>query len=234
MKSGTQKLSCRTSTTWRSARPSSFRGSSSRNLPKSASSNFLVGANCQSTGTEPVAEFQHAGIVKPFDGIAGLRQHAAVGRKARSLQREHKTVRHLARPFAKALRLLRAVIGAVDLDRGQLRGGVGQLLRLRELLRIKHPAPWREGPAADADIDVAGVGGSGLRGFGHGGARLEGGGDLGAETSQTNRDWPVRWNRAAVRLPASAVRARLAKKEKKMRVMMAAMLAMTSFRCDCR
>jgi hypothetical protein len=30
--------------------PSSLRGSSSRNLPKSASSNFLVGANCHSTG----------------------------------------------------------------------------------------------------------------------------------------------------------------------------------------
>ena len=33
-----------------SARPSSLRGSSSRNLPKSAPSNFLVGANCHSTG----------------------------------------------------------------------------------------------------------------------------------------------------------------------------------------
>ena len=50
MNSGTLKLSWRTSTTWRSARPSSLRGNSSRNLPKSTPSNFLVGANCQSTG----------------------------------------------------------------------------------------------------------------------------------------------------------------------------------------
>ncbi len=70
---------------------------------------------------EPVAELQHAGIVELLDGIAGLRQHPAVGGKARALDREHETIRHLARPFAKALRLLRAVIGAVDLDRGQFR-----------------------------------------------------------------------------------------------------------------
>ncbi len=105
--------------------------------------------------TEPVAEFQHAGIVKPFYGIAGFRQHTAVGGEARSLHRKDKTVGHLARPFAKAFRLLRAVIGAVDLDRGQFRRGVFQLLRLRQFFRIKHPAPWRKGPAADADVDFA-------------------------------------------------------------------------------
>jgi len=104
---------------------------------------------------EPVTQFQHAGIVKPLDGIAGLRQRPAIGGEARPLQREHKTVRHLARPFAKAFRLLRTIIGAVDFDRGQLGGRVFQLLRLRQLLRIKHPAPRREGPAADADVDVA-------------------------------------------------------------------------------
>ena len=98
---------------------------------------------------EAVAKLQHAGIIKPFHGIAGLRQHPPVGGEARPLQRKHKTVRHFARPFAKALRLLRAVIGAVDLDRGQLRRGIFQFLRLRQLLRIKHPAPRREGPAAD-------------------------------------------------------------------------------------
>src|SRR6185437_5201379 len=103
---------------------------------------------------EPVAELEHTRVVEMLDGIAGLRQHAAIGGEARALQREYKTVRHLARPFAEALRLLRAVIGAVDLDRGQLRGGIGQLLRLRKLLRIKHAAPGRERPAADAEIDV--------------------------------------------------------------------------------
>src|SRR5438045_3564416 len=58
-------------------------------------------------------------------------------------------------PFAKALRLLRAVIGSVDLDRGQLRGRVLKFLRLRQLLRVKYPAPRLKGPAADADIDAA-------------------------------------------------------------------------------
>jgi hypothetical protein len=48
------------------------------------------------------------------------------------------------------------VIGAVDLDRGQPGGRVFQLLGLRQLLRIEHPAPRREGPAADADVDLAG------------------------------------------------------------------------------
>src|ERR1700682_5258806 len=70
--------------------------------------------------TEAVAEFEHAGIVEMLDRITGLRQHPAIGGKARSLYRKHKTIRHLARPFAKAFRLLRTVIGAVDLDRGQL------------------------------------------------------------------------------------------------------------------
>ena len=50
MNSGTQNEAWRTSTTWRSLRPSIFAGSSSRNLPKSAASNFLVGANCHSIG----------------------------------------------------------------------------------------------------------------------------------------------------------------------------------------
>src|ERR1700721_2653312 len=57
-----------------------------------------------------------AGIIKSLHGITGLRQHAAVGGKARAFQGEHKAVGHLACPFAKTLRLLRTVVGAVDLD----------------------------------------------------------------------------------------------------------------------
>src|SRR5207247_5645115 len=60
--------------------------------------------------TEPIAEFEHAGVVEALDGITGFRQHAAVGGEARSLQREHEAVRHLTGPFAKALRLLRTVV----------------------------------------------------------------------------------------------------------------------------
>src|SRR6185437_10707626 len=57
--------------------------------------------------------------------------------------------------LAEGLRRLAAVVGAVDLDRGQLAAGVLQLLGLRQALRIEHPAPRLEGPAADADIDLA-------------------------------------------------------------------------------
>ncbi len=118
---------------------------------------FLGRRELPEHGAEPVAQFEHASIVEMLDGIAGLRQHAAVGGEARPLHREHESIRHFARPFAKALRFLRAVIGAVDLDRGQFRRRVFQLLRLRQLLRVKHPAPRRKGPAADADVDFAGI-----------------------------------------------------------------------------
>src|SRR5215510_14566783 len=128
-----------------------------------------------------VAEFQDAGIVEALDGVAGFRQHAAVGGKAWALDGEDETVRHLTGPFAKALRLLRAVIGAVDLDRGQLRGGVGQLLRLCELLGIEHAAPRLESPAADADENVAALC-SAFRGFAHE-WKLAGRGDVLSEQS---------------------------------------------------
>src|SRR5437870_5399261 len=54
-------------------------------------------------------------------------------------------------PFAEAFRPLRAVIGAVDLDAGQLRAGVFQLALLREALGIEIIPPLRVDPAADAN-----------------------------------------------------------------------------------
>ena len=69
---------------------------------------------------EPVAKFEHAGVVEALHRVAGLGQHSAIGGEARPFQREHKAVGHLARPLAKALGLLRTVVGAVDLDRGEL------------------------------------------------------------------------------------------------------------------
>jgi hypothetical protein len=52
-----------------------------------------------------------------------------------------------------------------------------KLLRLRQFLGIKHPAPWLEGPAADADIDMAGLLRSGFGGgaLGHWRGSLGGG-----------------------------------------------------------
>ena len=103
---------------------------------------------------KPVAHFRDAGIVEPLDGIPGLGEHTAVGGEPRALDREDEAVRDLAGPFAEAFRLLRAVIGAVDFDRGQLGGGVGQFFRLGQLLRIEHAPPGREGPAADPDMNL--------------------------------------------------------------------------------
>src|SRR5262249_48173768 len=90
-----------------------------------------------------------------FDRIAGLAQDLAVGGEARRLDREHEAVGHLARPLAKALRLLRAVVGGVDLDRGEVLARVGELFRLREALGIEHAAPGPKVPAADSDADLA-------------------------------------------------------------------------------
>src|SRR5579863_1363389 len=133
---------------------------------------FLGWRELPEYGAEAVAEFEHAGIVKPLHGIAGLRQHAAVGGKARAFQREHKAVGHLARPFAKAFRLLRTVIGAVDLDRGELGSRVLQLFGLDKFFGIEPAAPRLERPAADADEDAAGFrGGFGGGGFAHGRSR---------------------------------------------------------------
>ena len=135
MKAGVLKLSLRTSTTWRSARPSNFAGSNSRNLPKSASSNFLYGVNCQSSGPSRAPSSVTPESRKALDRVAGFRQHAPVHRVARAFQRKDKVVRHLRRPFAEGRRRLRAVEGAVDLDRGQM-------LRPRKRVRARAAGPW--------------------------------------------------------------------------------------------
>src|ERR1700692_655285 len=133
---------------------------------------FLGWRELPEHGAEAVAEFEDAGIVKPLHGIAGLRQHAAVGGKTRAFQREKKAVGHLARPFAKTFRLLRTVIGAVDLDRGEFGGRVLQFFGLDKFFGIEHAAPWLERPAADADKDLSGFGGGfGRGGFAHGRSR---------------------------------------------------------------
>src|ERR1700733_16019593 len=102
--------------------------------------------------TEMVAEFRDAGIEEPLDRVAGVTQHAPVNGKPRTLEREHKTRRNLARPFPKSGRRLRAVECAVDLDRGQPFAGVGEFLRVRQTRRIEYAAPRLERPAAGADI----------------------------------------------------------------------------------
>ena len=77
---------------------------------------FLEWCELPEQRTEPVAQLHDAALEKTPDRVARLRQHAAVGGKARAFHRKNETVRHLAGPFAKTLRLLRAVEGRVDLD----------------------------------------------------------------------------------------------------------------------
>src|SRR5262249_46463431 len=61
-------------------------------------------------------------------------------------------------PAGKALRLLAAIISAIDLDRGQMLARIFKLALLRQALGIKRAAPGLEGPAADADADAAVLG----------------------------------------------------------------------------
>jgi len=87
------------------------------------------------------------------DRSAGLAELAPMRGEPRPLEREHEAFRRLGMPAAEARRFLRAVEGAVDLDRGQLPAGVFELARLRQVFRIERAAPGREHPAADADPD---------------------------------------------------------------------------------
>jgi len=50
---------------------------------------------------------------------------------------------------------LRAVEGAVDLDRGQMLRGTFELARVRQAFRIERAARRLIGPAADAEIDIS-------------------------------------------------------------------------------
>src|ERR1700686_319542 len=59
-------------------------------------------------------------------------------------------------PFGESLRLLRAVKGAVDLDRCELAAGIFELTFLREFVGIERPPPGLIGPTANADPNRAG------------------------------------------------------------------------------
>jgi hypothetical protein len=102
-----------------------------------------------------VAQFQQALVEKPRDRFARLGQHPPVGGETGALQGEDEVVRRFGGPTAITFRLLRAVIGRVDLDRRQPPAGVGQLVLLGQVVRIEDAAPRREGPAADTDPDIA-------------------------------------------------------------------------------
>src|SRR5207253_1927734 len=104
------------------------------------------------------AQLEHAAVEEPLDRRRRFAQRAAVGGVARAFDREDEILRRVRVPAAEARRLLRAVEGAVDLDRGDLAAGEGEFTRLREPLGIERAAPRREHPAADADADLAHAG----------------------------------------------------------------------------
>ena len=58
-------------------------------------------------------------------------------------------------PLHEARGLLRAVIGAVDFDRGQFRAGILELFRVRQALGKERASPRLVRPAADADPDFS-------------------------------------------------------------------------------
>src|SRR6202042_3003099 len=85
-------------------------------------------------------------------------KHAAMRGEARSLEGEDKSIRRLLAPTHEALRLLRAVEGTIDLDRGQMATRMLQFSLLRQIRWIERAAPRREGPAAYADTNSGTVG----------------------------------------------------------------------------
>ncbi len=102
---------------------------------------------------ELLLQLGHTARQKLFDGWSCFREHTAISRKARPLQREDETVRCLIVPFAKAFRLLRTIEGTVDLDAAKLRACIFKLALLCQTFRIEAAAPFWKNPPANADTD---------------------------------------------------------------------------------
>src|SRR5690606_22348676 len=85
---------------------------------------------------------------------AGIRESCMFGDVARRLQREHEAIRCLVAPFRIDRRLLRTIVGAVDLDCSEVAARVFELAPLRQAIRIERATPRRERPAADTGTDA--------------------------------------------------------------------------------
>ena len=145
---------------WRSASRAAsvvVRGSRSKN---SASTSCVVverRRQLPQDRPERVAERQHARGEEVGQRRLDVAQALEVGDEPAALDREDEVVGHLAAPLGPARRALQGVEGAVDLDRGQLRGGVLQLAALRQPLRVEVATPGRVGPPGDAHPCLAHV-----------------------------------------------------------------------------
>ena len=89
-----------------------------------------------------------------LDGLAGAGELLALRCVARRLQREHEAIRRLRAPRGIACRFLRAVVRAVDLDRGHVAACVFELSPLHEACRIEVASPRRIGPSAGAGANA--------------------------------------------------------------------------------
>src|SRR5262245_25312990 len=130
MNSAVANEAWRTSTTWRRFKPSSSPGSMARKAPKSPASNF-TGRELPQDRPQTVTQLRDARLEEEAQRFAGLGQHPLLHHVARALDREHEAVGHLLSPLGEGRRCLRAVKGAVDLDAGEFRAGVGELLGVR-------------------------------------------------------------------------------------------------------
>ena len=123
---------------------------------KSAMSNFLVAMNCQLSGPSFI-----------FSRVMPLsRNFSTEGPDSASTQRlvakrgpfkvKTKSSGVSSCQRAKLSGFRGVVIGAVDLDGGELMAGIFQLALLAKALGIEVPPPFVEHPAADTDIDAHG------------------------------------------------------------------------------
>src|SRR4029077_7434166 len=103
---------------------------------------------------ELVAQFNNPACDETVDRRAGTGEIGPVRRNAQPLEREDEILRGLVVPAAEARRLLRAVEGAVDLDRREPAAGIAELARLRQARRVEDAAPRRIDPATDTDADL--------------------------------------------------------------------------------
>jgi hypothetical protein len=90
-----------------------------------------------------------------LDRLPGFREDATIGGVARRLDGEDEVVGCRIAPLGEAGRALRAVVGRVDLDRGDAPAQVLELTRVSEAGRIEVVAPGLVDPAADAGPDSA-------------------------------------------------------------------------------
>src|SRR5207237_6747856 len=124
-------------------------------------------ARCHLPKHRPELRFQleQAARKEALDRRTGFGEDAAVGRELRTFEREDEIVRRFRRPFAKTVRLLRAIEGGIDLDAGEFAAGIFQFTRLWQPLGIEVAAPGLEYPTSNADPDHARTSPSS---FGHG------------------------------------------------------------------